>query len=549
MNEIHTRGWLTTKRVFLAVVFLGVVALSARDVTDPDVWWHLKTGQLIAQTRTVPRVDPFSFTRAGYPWVAHEWLTELFIYGIYRTTGWGGLIVVFAVMVSAAFVLVYLRSAPGYFSGVMVLLGAWATAPLWGVRPQMISLLLTSLWLLILERSEFNRVLLWWTLPLTVVWVNLHAGFALGLALLLLFLAGESLEQFATSVQPNYARLRALAITFAFDLLLVLLNPNSSRMYLYPVETLRSQAVQNYIAEWASPNFHHAEYLPFLVLLLAATACLAWSRSRVRPRDILLLFVGTLAALSAIRMIPLFVLIAVPILTRLVELWVGSGRSGSRGLGSSRFGAGLARATQAGHLWLVPAPFADVLNALILIGFAGLVGFQVDRVVHRQPQVEARNFPSGAVAYLQAHPAAGPLFNLYDWGGYLIWKLDRQTPVFIDGRADLYGDSLMRQFSDTYDLKRDWQKPFQTLKIGTVLVRPDAPLAVALQHVPGWVVQYSDPQAVILERSGHTRENLDNSLLINRLPGFTSRRPEEQAVSLVPKEYARNYSFLLFCRV
>jgi hypothetical protein len=485
MNQARTQGWLTTKRTFLAVVFLGIVALSARSVSDPDVWWHLKTGQLIAQTRTVPHVDSFSFTRAGYPWVAHEWLTELFIYGIYRISGWGGLIVVFALMVSATFFLVYLQSAPDpYSSGVVVLLGAWATAPVWGVRPQVVSLLLTSLWFLILGRSERNPRLLWWTLPLTVLWVNLHAGFALGLALLLFFLAGEFLEQFTSSRPANSARLRALAITFLFDLLLVPLNPNGARMYLYPVETLRSDAMPKYIAEWASPNFHHAAYIPFLLLLLATTASLAWSRLRVRPRDILLLIVSTFAALSSIRLIPFFVLVAVPILSWSVELWVRSGHSGDR---ASRRG---------------PLPYAGLLNAVILFALAGFVGFQIKNVVHRQPRVETQHFPAGAVAYLQTHPrsAAGPLFNLYDWGGYLIWKLNPQTLVFIDGRADLYGESLMRQFADIYDLKRDWQDPLQTWRIRTVLVNPDSALAVALRHAPGWEVGYSDSQAIVLER-------------------------------------------------
>lgn len=204
MNQARTPGWLTTNRTFLAVVFVGIFAMSARNLADPDVWWHLKTGQLIAQTRSVPHVDSFSFTRAGYPWVAHEWLSELLIYGIYRVSGWGGLIVVFALIVSAAFFLVYLRSAPDpYSSGVVVLLGAWATAPMWGVRPQVASLLLISLWFLILERSERSPRLLWWTLPLTVLWVNLHAGFALGLALIMLFLAGEFLEQFTSSGLRN----------------------------------------------------------------------------------------------------------------------------------------------------------------------------------------------------------------------------------------------------------------------------------------------------------------------------------------------------------
>ncbi len=481
------RGWFTTKRVFVAVVFLGILAMAARSVGAPDVWWLLKTGQLIAPARAVPRTDPFSFTRAGYPWVAHEWLSELFIYGIYRISGWGGLIVVFGLTVCAAFFLVYLRSAPDpYSSGVIVLWGAWATAPIWGVRPQMISLFLTSLWLLILERSERNPRLLWWTVPLTVLWVNLHAGFALGLALVLFFLVGEFLEQTASHTRPNVARLRALAITFLFDLLLVPLNPNGARMYSYPLETLRSKAMQDFIAEWASPNFHHAAYLPFLLLLLATIASLAWSPLRARPRDTFLLMASTFAALSAIRMIPFFVLIAVPILSRPVESWA---RADQRRLGrpASR----------------IPVPYGGVLNLLILLSLTGFVGFQIHRAVHRQPQVEAQRFPAGAVAYLQAHQAVGPLFNLYDWGGYLIWRLYPQIPVFIDGRADLYGESLMRQFGDTYDLKGDWQKILEEWQIRTVLALPDSALGVALRHAPGWEVGYSDSHAVVFERSTH----------------------------------------------
>jgi len=488
MNRARTQGWLTTKRTFLAVVFLGILALSARSVSDPDVWWHLKTGQLIAQTRTVPHTDSFSFTRAGYPWVAHEWLTELFIYGVYRISGWGGLIVVFALMVSTAFFLVYLRSAPDpYSSGVIVLLGAWATAPVWGVRPQVVSLLFTSLWFLILERSERNPRLLWWTLPLTVLWVNLHAGFALGLALLLIFLVAEFLEQFTSSRPSNSARLRALAITFLVDLLLVPLNPNGARMYLYPVETLRSNAMPKYIAEWASPNFHHAEYIPFLLLLLATMASLAWSQLRVRPRDVLLLTVSTFTALSSIRLIPFFVLVAVPILSWPLERRNSSARPQSW--------------PQTPDTSRVPLPYAGLLNALILFALAGFVGYQINMVVRRQPQVEAQRFPVGAVAYLQAHPASGPLFNLYDWGGYLIWKLNPQTPVFIDGRADLYGEFLMRQFADTYGLKGIWQETLQTWRIRTVLVNPDSALAVALRNAPDWEVGYSDSQAIVFERS------------------------------------------------
>src|ERR1700722_16406161 len=94
-----------TRNVFLALLFLGLFAMAARNVTDPDVWWHLKTGQYVAEHKSVPHTDLFSYTRAGQTWVAHEWLTDFLLYGIQRMAGWGGLIAIFSAVVCAAFFL------------------------------------------------------------------------------------------------------------------------------------------------------------------------------------------------------------------------------------------------------------------------------------------------------------------------------------------------------------------------------------------------------------------------------------------------------------
>src|SRR5712691_11098341 len=138
---------LRTEFIFLAVLFVVLFAMAARNVTDPDLWWHLKTGQYISEHKSVPHADPFSYTRAGQPWIAHEWLSELLIYSLYRIAGAGGLIVVFALIHCAAFFLLYVRCGGNRFvSGAITVWGALATATLWGVRPQIISLLLASLW-------------------------------------------------------------------------------------------------------------------------------------------------------------------------------------------------------------------------------------------------------------------------------------------------------------------------------------------------------------------------------------------------------------------
>jgi hypothetical protein len=479
---------LTTRRIFLAVFFLGLFTMAVRNVTDPDLWWHLKTGEYIAIHRAVPHTDPFSYTRAGQPWVTHEWLTDLLLFAVEKFTGFGGLILVFAAILTSAFFLLYLRCGPNFYVAILATLyAAFASMPIWGVRPQVLSFLLTSLWLLILERSEHAPKLLWWTLPLTLLWVNLHAGFALGLALSALFLIGEWIESALGSRPRQNARLRTSILILLLDLILVPINPNGLRLFTYPIETLRSTAMQNYIAEWASPNFHHAEYLPFLLLILSTFAALAWSRMAVRPRDLILLLVSLYAGLISIRMMPLLVLISIPLIAcRLGDV--------------SRDRAHSSRAPSTG------------INAAIILAMSVFAAVHIVQVIQRQPQAETRQFPAQAVAFLQSHPPAGPIFNHYDWGGYLIWKLYPSTPVFIDGRADLYGQSLLDDFARAYQFKGGWRQILQRWHIQTVLVPSDSTLATGLRAVPGWTIAYQDSQATILTAPPDTHPGTDRGI-------------------------------------
>src|SRR5690349_20884020 len=130
------REWLQTRGVMVLVLTLGIFAMATRGATDPDLGWHLRTGQLTIQNHRVFHTDPYSFTRSGQPWVNHEWLSEVLMFSVYRVAGWGGLIVLFAGMVSASFMLVF-RRCPGrpYLAAVFVVSAAIASAPLWGVRP------------------------------------------------------------------------------------------------------------------------------------------------------------------------------------------------------------------------------------------------------------------------------------------------------------------------------------------------------------------------------------------------------------------------------
>src|SRR5690348_13755563 len=102
-------NFFQTRTVFVLIVSLGLFAMAARPVTDPDVWWHLKTGELIVQTHHIFHADPYSFTRASHPWVNHEWLSEVLLFGVYRLAGYAGLTILFAAITTFAFFLAYRR--------------------------------------------------------------------------------------------------------------------------------------------------------------------------------------------------------------------------------------------------------------------------------------------------------------------------------------------------------------------------------------------------------------------------------------------------------
>lgn len=477
-----------TRHVFLVILALGLFTMAARSVTDPDVWWHLRTGQLILQNHKIFHSDPYSFSKFGEPWLDHEWLAQVLIYSTYSLGGWGGLIFEFAAIIAAAFWMVFLRS-PGrpYVAGAITAWGAVASIPSWGVRPQMLTLLLASVFLLIVEKSYRRPNLLWWAPALMVLWVNLHAGYALGIAFLVLYLTGNGLDvAFGQGDLPDAASwCKRAALITGICIAVVPLNPYGVRMYTYPLETLRSSAMLSNIAEWLSPNFHQSKNFPMLLMILAILVLCALSPKRLRPSELILLSVTLYAALRSVRHIPIFVLIAVPILSGMIQSCLE--QSGKARLFESSIES-LSRSKL-------------VFNWLLLISMVTFCAVRLRYVIVHQAQAEAREFPAAAASFIAETKPPSPLLNHYNWGGYFIWELYPEYQVFIDGRADVYGDSFMNSFASTYYLRGpSWQGWLEKWNIRTVALPPDSPLVAALKSIPGWKTIFSDKQAIVLTR-------------------------------------------------
>src|SRR3954447_23934077 len=313
----RVRRALTFRRVFPVVLLSMIFVLAVRQSVsiDPDLWWHLKAGQQIIDTRSIPHTDDYSFTKQGSEWVAHEWLSEVIMTAIYRLSGLTGLVTIFSLIIVIALWLTYRRcDGRPYAAGIAILLAAAASSPLFGVRPQMLTLLLASIYIVVLERfnpKEQSRRL-WWLVPLMLLWVNLHAGWALGLALIGLYIVRSVLD-------GEWNHVRPLLIVLVVCSATVPLNPNGFRMFSYPYETLTSTSMAAFIQEWASPDFHKITYLPLAVLLLSTFSAMALSPTRARLGEIFLVLITALGALRSVRHIPIFSLFAAPVLAK--HLW------------------------------------------------------------------------------------------------------------------------------------------------------------------------------------------------------------------------------------
>lgn len=489
---------LSSRRLLVFVFMLVIFTIAARPITDPDFWWHLKTGQYLVETRSIPHTDIFSTVRLGNEWIAHEWGSEVFIYSLYRALGYGGLIIAFALMIAISFLIAYRRCqkrAPHpYVAGFAVILGAIATLPTWGVRPQVFSILFASIFLGILDsysHDKKNRAI-WWLVPLMIVWTNMHAGFAVGIAFIMLTMFGIVLDGLLIrrhAIGDIFHALRPIGLVLIVCIAAVSVNPNGLRLYSYPFETLTSRTMMQYIQEWRSPDFHEPMFQALSLMILLTFSALALSKKRPRPNEILLLIATGWMTLRSSRNMPFFVLVAMPLLAKHSWTW----------LTSHRWGQWLTKPEDVKAESKVRLKL--VLNVLLLvIAPLGLVAMRVQRTLANQPATEVKEYPSAAVDFVLANRPPQPIYNEYAWGGYLIWRLYPEYKVYIDGRADVYGDSMIEEFLDIHEGKPSWRRQLEERGIRTVLVKPDVPLASLLREDREWRNVFEDKQAIIFVR-------------------------------------------------
>jgi hypothetical protein len=466
--------------MFLLVA--AIFAFSVRAIAEPDVWWHLRNARYLLQYHSLPRVDTYSFTAAGFPSLDFEWLSEIpFLLG-FKAMGLQGILAVyFAILVLIYIGVYYLACRAGadcknatVATLLAILLGVVSVGP----RMLLFGWLCLVGLLIVLDRFRETGKGLWMLPPLFALWINLHGSWVFGVVVLVVTIASGLVRgEWGLVVARRWSpvELKKLLLALAASLAALFVNPFGYKLVLYPFDLLfRQKDVMQHLEEWQSVQFTGGTGKLALIMIFALPAAALFCRRRWRPDELILMAFALWASLSHMRFLFFAGLIAVPILAPCLTLFPPYDRK-------------------------LDKPW---LNGGIMAAIVGSLIFFFPSTAELQQQVSEK-YPLAALAFMQQRHLGGRIFNNYGWGGYMEWNAPELKP-FIDGRADIF---IYNGSFDDYVNANLIQKSFEILdkyRIDYALLEPDQPLSYLLQHSPAWQPIYSDKVAVLFERTSAT---------------------------------------------
>jgi hypothetical protein len=536
----------------MPLVFLFGRMEGARSLLgDGDTGWHVRTGEWILDHGRVPDRDLFSFTRPGQPWYAWEWLWDAAFGWLHRHAGMAAVVWVNALLIALATALLYRlahrKSGHPLLALVVTLASAAASSIHWLARPHLFTLLFLVIFATLLEqaRAGHPRALAW--LPvLAGLWTNLHAGFFTGILLVTAYGAGELLEALL-SCQPAARRAAAARawpylLSAAACLAVSLINPYGWRLHAHILAYLADPFALGHIQEFQSANFRPPLARYFELLLALGAAAAFWSICRRRWTDALLVVGAGHLALVAARNVPIYAILAAPVIARALAEWL-------RLVCAAELPAWPAKAVR----WLqetappwnalecVPRWRVTSLAAAVLLGTALYWPCAAPAF---QSSYDPRRYPANALTALSSHEG-GAIFTHDEWGDYLIYRLYPRVHVFVDGRSDFYGAPFEERYVDVMNVRWGWEEHLRRYGVDTILLPPDAPLCGALKESGRWRVVYDDGVALIFRPSGHMLRTGEPFSVVVRNHGANRDREitkSEPRGPIVPATHIRSVS-------
>ncbi len=469
--EPATRHPVRHSAIVLATVLGAVLFCRAASLlNDPDTQWHIAVGRLMWSTGAVPKSDVFSYTFAGAPWMAKEWLSQLVLFGAYSLGDWWGVAAATVCVIAACFGLMFgwlVRRVRWTVALALVLVGLSLAAPEFVARPHVLVLPFTLLWVMeLVEARERDSAPRWWTPVLMVLWANMHASYPIGLVLAAV-LAGEAIT--ASPRPARYTALRRWGVFLVTSTAAACVSPYGYKTILVVVTLFQTPETMNYVAEWQPIGGDPQGIVAVVALVLSLAALLK------RPAENLFRLAAVLLLgymmVRHVRFALLFglltpLLIADPI--------------------ARSFRALAAVPVRLSRPWLVV-----VATAALTLGIAALV----------RPEPNPEVTPMAALQFAEAKGLTGRVYNDYDYGGFLILK---GIKTFIDGRNDqLFTGGFSTRLSAA--LAKPDNVAFAAIldrqRVSWALVKADFPDARHLATMQGWSKLFSGGGAAVYART------------------------------------------------
>ena len=501
------KWWLPSIGLSLWLAFVLGLSLSQWRLVminaDGDPCLHWRIGKWIIEHHGVIHADMFSYTRPGKTVITMEWLTELILAIAGNALGWNGLVLVTALVIATSFWILYHQMFSEnndiLLSLALTMLAAMGTSMHWLARPHVVTFAILAFWAWQLRAFEQGRLtarrLFMILVPLTVLWVNLHAGFLTGLTLIGIYFLGSGLGFLTRNAEQRaiaQRRMVVLALLGVSCAVAALVNPNGWKLYAYIIEFLRLPKLVGFVNEFRSPSFHSNAMRGFLLILLVLALILIVTHARLGWTEMLLIGWSGYAALCWARNVPIFAIVVTPILAWHLNSWLRRLQNSAL-LTRYRNLCGNVNEIdgRADGRWLAVAAVAILILVMAKPRLAG-----------GEPILETglltNRFPVAAVQFLQQNPTAvhGEMFNDYGWGGYFILALPDHK-VFVDARNDFYGAELIQDFVTVNRANPGWDGVLQKYHVGWTILPRAHPLNQLLALRKDWSLSYTDEVATI----------------------------------------------------
>ena len=484
--------------ILFAAMFWGVASTGPILLnSDGDLPRHLLTGKLIRTTYQIHSTDIFSYRTTGFPSIPHEWLAQVTLSVFNDILGLGGVVFFTALIVTITWAIIFnesLKRSQSLFSALLFTgLGVGASLIHVLPRPHLFSYLFTALWILALEHIQSDKPQRWWVLPaLMLLWVNLHGMFVLGIVIWIIYLVGNLFEK-PSRAWTSWASdpgTKSMLLGGTFALVTTFLSPSGFKIWAAIASLGGNAYIKSRIPEYQSANFQMAETWPFILLLLLGIASFARSSLKIRWGHVFLIAAFAGIALYSSRMLPLFAVVAVPILAKSFSDWIKDDFSNSRFL-SMEANIGAINRTSNGLIWM--------LAVIVAVVFLFRSNISIDPA-GKGNAFDSSFFPVDAISWLDSHPQNGHMFNEFDWGGYILLKSWPKYPIFMDGHTHIYGEALTREYEEVITLREGWENVFEKYQIEWTILRNRSPVVERLAE-QGWQILYQDETAIILRQA------------------------------------------------